>query len=79
MLRGSRAQGSCAGQEKGFPFRDTLTSERFQYDEYTVARTSMQTQEVAVGNGPRLSKGLELVQPLAGDVELQEAGLHHVE
>lgn len=56
-----------------------MTSERFQYDEYTVARTSMQTQEVAVGNGPRLSKGLELVQPLAGDVELQEAGLHHVE
>lgn len=39
----------------------------------------MQTQKVTVGNGPWFSKGLELVQPLAGDVELQEAGLHHVE
>lgn len=44
-----------------------------------VIHTSMQTQEVVVGNGPRLSKGLELVKPLPGDVELQKAGLHHVE
>lgn len=42
-------------------------------------RTSMQTQEVIIGNGPWLGKCLELVKPLAGDVELQKAGLHHVE
>lgn len=54
-----------------------MTSQGLQYDDDT--RTSMRTQEVVVGNGPRLGKGLELVKPLAGDVELQEAGLHHVE
>ncbi len=32
-----------------------------------------------VGDGSWLSEGFELVQPLAGDVELQEAWLHHVE
>lgn len=39
----------------------------------------MGTQEVMVGDGSWLSEGFELVQPLAGDVELQEAWLHHVE
>ena len=67
----------CTEQEKGFLFGDILTSQEFQYDDDT--RTSMRTQEVVVGNGPRFSKGFELVKPLAGDVELQEAGLHHVE
>lgn len=45
----------------------------------TAVHTSMRTQEVAVGNGPRFCEGLELVEPLAGDVELQEAGFHHAE
>lgn len=44
-----------------------------------VVLTSVGTQEVMVGDGSWLSKGFELVQPLAGDVELQEAWLHHVE
>lgn len=72
---------ACAhtARKEGFLFRDTLTSEWFQYDNDVVVRTSMWTQEVVIGNWPWLSKGLELVKPLAGDVELQEAGLHHVE
>lgn len=44
-----------------------------------VVLTTVGTQEVMVGNGSWLSKGFELVQPLAGNVELQEAWLHHVE
>lgn len=49
------------------------------HDDNAVIRTSMRTQEVVIGDGPRLSEGLELVKPLPGDVELQKAGLHHVE
>lgn len=39
----------------------------------------MCTQEVAVGDGPGLGERPELVEPLARDVELQQARLHHVE
>lgn len=41
--------------------------------------TSVCTQEVTVGDGPGLGKCPELVEPLARDVELQQARLHHVE
>lgn len=78
VLREDRAQSFP--QKNGFLCPgDTFTSERFQYEVDIATRTSMRTQEVVVGNGPRLGKGLELVKPLAGDVELQKAGLHHVE
>lgn len=39
----------------------------------------MHTKEVIVGNGARLCKGLEFVEPLPGDVELQKAGFHHAQ
>lgn len=41
------------------------------------SRTSVLTQERVVADGARLGEGVELVQPLSGDVELQQAGLLH--
>lgn len=78
------------GKVKGFLHRDVLTSVWFWEEEKTekkkkkqkqivIVCTSMRAQEVIIGNWPRLGKGLELVKPLAGDVELQKAGLHHAE
>lgn len=41
--------------------------------------TSVCTQEVTVADGSGLGERPELVEPLARDVELQQARLHHVE
>lgn len=63
-----------------FHYLDTQSAEgQSDPGAVSVVHTSMHTQEVVVGNGPRLCKCLELVQPLARDVELQQAGLHHAE
>ena len=39
--------------------------------------TSVLTEEGVVADGARFGEGVELVQPLSGDVELQQAGLLH--
>ena len=38
----------------------------------------MLTEEGVVADRARLGEGVELVQPLPGDVEVQQAGLLHV-
>lgn len=38
----------------------------------------MLTKKRVVADGARLGKGVELVKPFSGDVELQQAGLLHV-
>lgn len=37
----------------------------------------MGTQKGVVGDGPRLSKGVEFIEPLSGDVELEQTVLLH--
>lgn len=39
--------------------------------------TSVLAEEGVVADGPWLSESVELVQPLSGDVELQQAWLLH--
>lgn len=38
----------------------------------------MLTKKCMIADGAWFGKGVELVQPLSGDVELQQAGLLHV-
>lgn len=40
--------------------------------------TSVTTEESLVADGAWLGEGVELVEPLSGDVELQQAWLPHV-
>lgn len=40
--------------------------------------TSMRAQERVVGDGTRLCKRVEFIEPLSRDVELEQAGFLHV-